>query len=128
MRACVCVCVCVCVCTCVRVLECFPHLYRGGIAVAPHGDGHGELLHKDRQGAQLAGEDKVEQRPELLQVVLHGRPRQDEPVGGPELQRKRGGRGDTDADKWMTPFVRRRRLGLCHRKASRLFVNAFTSI
>ena len=64
----------------------FPHLNSGGIAVAPHGDGHGELLHKDRQGAQLAGEDEVEQRPELLQVVLHGGPRQDEPVGGPELE------------------------------------------
>ena len=103
-------------CACVCVRERFPHLYRGGIAVAPHGDGHGELLHKDRQGAQLAGEDKVEQRPELLQVVLHGRPRQDEPVGGPELEWMRGRREDTETDTRMTHFVRHCRVGLEHRK------------
>lgn len=63
------------------------YLHGGGVAVSSHGDGDRELLHEDGQRPQLPGEDKVEQRPQLLQVVLHGRARQDEPVGSTKLER-----------------------------------------
>ena len=42
-----------------------------GSGIAPQCDGDGELLHEDWEGAQLAGEDKVEKRPQLSEVVLH---------------------------------------------------------
>jgi hypothetical protein len=44
-----------------------------------------ELLHEDRESAQLARVDEVKQAPELPQVVLQGRPRQDKAVGGVQL-------------------------------------------
>ena len=49
----------------------FSNLSGGGIA--PKCDGNGELFHEDWEGAQLAGEDKVEERPQLSEVVLHRR-------------------------------------------------------
>ena len=48
------------------------HLDAGGVGVAPLGDGDGELLHEHGEGAQLAGVDEVEERPELLKIVLKG--------------------------------------------------------
>ena len=44
-----------------------------------------ELLHEDRQSAELAGVDEVEEAPELPQVVLQGRPGEDQPVRGVQL-------------------------------------------
>ena len=61
------------------------HLDLSGVGVSPESDGHGELLHVDRQRPQFPGEDKVKQRPELSQVVLHGAPRQDDPMRCGEL-------------------------------------------
>lgn len=65
------------------------YLYRWGIAVSPHGDWHGKLLHENRQSPQLAREDKVKERPKLLQIVLHGRAWQDEPMGSAKLGRRK---------------------------------------
>ncbi len=44
-----------------------------------------ELLHENRESAQLARVDEIKQAPELPQVVLQGRPRQYEAVGGVQL-------------------------------------------
>ena len=65
------------------------HLDLSGVGISPESDGHGELLHEDGQRPQFPGEDKVKQRPELSQVVLHGAPRQDDPVGSGKLGAER---------------------------------------
>lgn len=64
-----------------------PDLYGRGIAVSSHCDRHRKLLHEDGQRPQLAREDKVKQRPQLLQIVLHGRAWQDEPVWSAKLEK-----------------------------------------
>ena len=56
------------------------YLNAAGVGVAALSDGHGELLEEDRQRAQLAREDEVEEGPQLLEVVLQGRPGEDEAV------------------------------------------------
>ena len=41
-----------------------------GVGVATDGDGNGEVLHEDGQRSETTRKNEVEQRPELLQVVL----------------------------------------------------------
>lgn len=43
------------------------------------------MLHEVWQRAQLAGKDEVKQRPQLFQIVLYGRPRQDETMNSAKL-------------------------------------------
>eukprot|EP00053_Salpingoeca_punica_P017761 m.171721 g.171721 ORF g.171721 m.171721 type:complete len:340 (+) comp17281_c0_seq5:1797-2816(+) len=57
----------------------------GGVSVAAHSDGHLKLVAEERQRAEAAGVDEVKERPQLTQVVLHGRARQDQPVGRAQL-------------------------------------------
>eukprot|EP00962_Isochrysis_galbana_P060214 scaffold34409_cov112-Isochrysis_galbana.AAC.1 len=61
------------------------HFELGRVCVGAHGNRDGEVLLKQGQRAQLAREDKVEQRPELGQLVLDGGAGQDEPVRCVEL-------------------------------------------
>lgn len=49
------------------------HLDLSGGGITSESDGEGELLHEHGEGAQLPWEDKVEERPQFPQVVLHGR-------------------------------------------------------
>lgn len=56
------------------------HLDLGSIGVAANLDGQSKLGGEHRQGAQLAGEDIVKQRPQLSQAVLDGRAAHDDSV------------------------------------------------
>ena len=56
------------------------HLEARGVGVGARGDGQPELLLEGGQRAELAREDEVEERPELGELVLDGRAREDEPV------------------------------------------------
>eukprot|EP00966_Prymnesium_polylepis_P210782 4880974-Prymnesium_polylepis.1 len=57
------------------------HLEVGRVGIGTGGDGYRKLLLEGGQCAQLAREDKVEERPELRQPVLDGRAREDDAVG-----------------------------------------------
>lgn len=61
------------------------YLHWGGIWIPPHGDGDRELLHEYGQCAQLPWEDEVKERPQLPEVILHRRARQDDAMRGAEL-------------------------------------------
>ena len=49
------------------------YLNVGCVRIAALHNGHREALHEGEQSAELAGKDKVKERPELAQVVLNGR-------------------------------------------------------
>lgn len=59
---------------------------RGRAGVGALLDRQPELRLEDWQRAELAGEDKVKQGPELREAVLDGRPGQDDAVGRADLQ------------------------------------------
>ena len=61
------------------------HLDLGRVGVSSEGDGYGELFHEDRQSAQLTGEHKVEEGPQLTEIVLHRTARQDDTMWRWEL-------------------------------------------
>lgn len=46
------------------------------------------MCHEIWQSSELAWEDKVDERPELLEVILYWRARQDEAMRGTELKTK----------------------------------------
>lgn len=59
-------------------------MYLTSVSVAALCDRHSKVLHKVYKHSQFAGKDKVIERPQLLQIILYWRPRQDEPVYRPK--------------------------------------------
>jgi len=57
-----------------------------GVGIASLYNWNRDVLHEVRQCAELAGENKVKQRPQLFQVVLHRASRQNYPVACSKLQ------------------------------------------
>ena len=80
------------------------HLTARGVRIPPDADRRHKLGIENRQRAKTPGEDKVEQRPELTEIVLHGRAGEDDAVDGAEALAEKG-----DVRVWVAnhvPFVK----------------------
>ena len=66
------------------------YLHLGRVGIATLSDRYRKLLHKDGQSAKFTRKDKVKERPQLLEVVLHRGAGENEPVGRGKLLHREG--------------------------------------